>query len=187
MTADFLLDAMGRIDDDLIQDAEVLPAPALLHSARRWTNRLSTLAACLVLVAALGYVISNLGMGGDSAAPSASTGAMPSSSAVADSSCDTSAPASTELSSGSTIFLYTDRGTLTYALFGEVVTQLPENCRSLGELTSRGQDGKQGSPVTDGEAYTGCPLWAEGEEPIPAVLYVQLADGRYALAELVQP
>ena len=186
MTADYLLDAMGLIDDDLIRDAEVLPAPALLSSARRWTNRLSTLAACLVLVAALGYGISNLGMGGDSAAPSTSTGAMPSSSAVADSSCATSTPASAEPVSGGTIFLSTDRGTLTYALSGELVTQLPENCRSLGELALL-KDGGQDSPATDGEAYAGCPLWAEGEEPVPVLLYVRLADGSYALAELVQP
>ena len=186
MTADYLLDAMGLIDDDLIQDAELLSAPTLLSSVRRWTERAATLAACLVLVAALGYGISNLGMGGDSAAPSASTGAMPSSSAVADSSCATSTPASAEPVSGGTIFLSTDRGTLTYALSGELVTQLPENCRSLGELALL-KDSEQDSPVTDGEGYAGSPLWAEGEEPIPAVLYVQLADGRYALAELVQP
>ena len=186
MTADYLLDAMGLIDDDLIQDAEVLSAPALRSSVRRWTDRAAALAACLVLVAALGYGISNLGMGGDSAAPSTSTGAMPSSSAVADSSCATSTPASAEPVSGGTIFLSTDRGTLTYALSGELVTQLPENCRSLGELALL-KDSEQDSPVTDGEGYAGSPLWAEGEEPIPAVLYVQFADGRYALAELVQP
>lgn len=200
MTAEYLLDAMGLIDDDLIQDVEVLPAPTRLSSVRRWTDRAATLAACLVLVIALGYVVSNLGMGGDSAAPSASTGnAMPSSSAAADISCGvtgdstnsaeqatSSTPTSTE-PTNSTIFLHTQQGTLTYALSGECVEELPEHCRALGELASLHQDGKQEGPVTDGAEYEGCPLWAEGEEPIPAVLYVQLPDGRYALAELVQP
>jgi len=187
MTAEYLLDAMGLIDDDLIQDAEVLPALTRLSSVRSWTDRAATLASCLVLVLALGYVVSNLGMGGDSAAPAASTGSAPASSTVADSSCATSAPASTELASGSTIFLHTDRGTLTYALSGEYAEELPEHCRALGELASLHQDGKGEMPLTDGTEYEGCSLWAEGEEPIPAVLYVQLPDGRYALAELIQP
>ncbi len=70
MTSEFLLEAMGLLDDALILDAErraakkAVPLPKLLG----W-------AACLAVVAVLGYGISHLDLGmggGNSAAPAAS-------------------------------------------------------------------------------------------------------------------
>lgn len=76
MNSEYLLDCIGLIDDDLIADAEERPArgqPAI--PLRAW----GTLAACLVLVLALGYAVTHIGMGGGStAAPAApSTPAAP--------------------------------------------------------------------------------------------------------------
>ena len=69
MYADFLLDAVGLIDDDLILDAETCPAArraAPLLLVRRW----AALAACLALVIALGYRASQLGTAGGSSGAS---------------------------------------------------------------------------------------------------------------------
>lgn len=69
MNADFLLDAVGLIDDDLILDAETCPAArraAPLLLVRRW----AALAACLVLVIALAYQVGQLGTAGGSSGAS---------------------------------------------------------------------------------------------------------------------
>ncbi len=69
MNSEYLLDCIGLIDDDLIADAEERPPlkrPAI--PLRAW----GTLAACLVLVLALGYAVTHMGMGGaGSEAPAA--------------------------------------------------------------------------------------------------------------------
>lgn len=73
MNADFLLDAVGLIDDDLIVDAETCPAArrtAPLLLVRRW----AALAACLVLVIALAYQVGQLGTAGGSSGASTSSG-----------------------------------------------------------------------------------------------------------------
>lgn len=59
MSADFLLDALGLLDDDLIADAEALPARAASPSrVRRW----AALAACLAVVLFLGYGAARLSL-----------------------------------------------------------------------------------------------------------------------------
>ena len=73
MNADFLLDAVGLIDDDLILDAETCPAArrtAPLLLVRRW----AALAACLALVIALAYQVGQLGTAGGSNGASTSSG-----------------------------------------------------------------------------------------------------------------
>ena len=73
MNADFLLDAVGLIDDDLILDAETCPAArraAPLLLVRRW----AALAACLALVIALAYQVGQLGTAGGSSGASTSSG-----------------------------------------------------------------------------------------------------------------
>ena len=72
MNADFLLDAVGLIDDDLIVDAETCPAArraAPLLLVRRW----AALAACLALVIALAYQVGQLGTAGGSSGASTSS------------------------------------------------------------------------------------------------------------------
>ena len=80
MTAEHILDAVGLLDDDLIQEAEQYQRPKARLGYTRWAG----LAACVVLVLALGYGAAHLrfesGMsGGNATAPA---GSVPSSSAA---------------------------------------------------------------------------------------------------------
>ena len=80
MNAEHLLDAMGLLDDQLIQEAEAYRPRSRRPSLRPWM----TLAACFAVVMVLGYGLTHMGMGGgNSAAPENSGGAA---SAPADSS-----------------------------------------------------------------------------------------------------
>lgn len=73
MTSEYLLDAIGLLDDDMIQDAEEGAKPAFHW--RRW----GAWAACLTLVVALGYGASQLGAGQDGSSAD-TAGGIPSSS-----------------------------------------------------------------------------------------------------------
>ena len=75
MTSEYLLDAMGLLDDDMIQDAEEGAKPAFHW--RRW----GAWAACLALVVALGYGASQLGAGQDGSSAD-TAGGIPSSSSL---------------------------------------------------------------------------------------------------------
>jgi len=93
MTSEFLLEALGLLDDGLILDAErrtvkkAVPLPKLLG----W-------AACLAVVAVLGYGVTHLGMGGgNSAAPASSK---PAASAPAASTPAADAPTAGEPAAG---------------------------------------------------------------------------------------
>lgn len=81
MNAEYLLDAMGLLDDDLIQEAERYSCPKPKANYGRWMG----LAASLAVVIALGYGVTHLGMGGgNSMAPSgAGAASMPAASAPA--------------------------------------------------------------------------------------------------------
>ena len=73
MNAEYLLDAVGLLDDGLIQEAETYTLPVRRSHSGGWL----TLAASLVVVIALGYVLNGGLRGpasGGSAAPSASGG-----------------------------------------------------------------------------------------------------------------
>ncbi len=58
MTSEYLLDAVGLLDDDLIQEAERYKKPR--PNYRAWLG----LAACLAVVIVLSYGMTHLGMGG---------------------------------------------------------------------------------------------------------------------------
>lgn len=63
MNAEYLLDAVGLLDDDLLREAEEYQPPR--RDYRPWVS----LAACLAVVLTLGYALThlNLGMGGGAA------------------------------------------------------------------------------------------------------------------------
>lgn len=67
MNAEYLLDAIGQLDDELVREAERYRRPKA-----RW-GRLMGLAACFAVAVALGYVLTHFGMGGG-AGPSYSAG-----------------------------------------------------------------------------------------------------------------
>lgn len=66
MNAEYLLDAIGQLDDDLVREAERYRRPRVHY------GRLLGLAASFAVVIALGYVLTHFGMGGG--APSYSGG-----------------------------------------------------------------------------------------------------------------
>ncbi len=71
MNAEYLLDAMGLLDDDLVEEAERYSRPKLKANYGRWMG----LAASLAVVIALGYALTHLGMGGGSSMAPSGAGA----------------------------------------------------------------------------------------------------------------
>lgn len=61
MNAEYLLDAVGLVDDGLLREAEEYRRPR--RDYRPWVS----LAACLAVVLTLGYALTHLGMGGGAA------------------------------------------------------------------------------------------------------------------------
>ena len=64
MTREELLEAIGRVDDDLIQEAEDCRLPVGRHRFTHWRPLAGGLAACLVLAAVL-YLPFGMSGGGD--------------------------------------------------------------------------------------------------------------------------
>ena len=56
MNTEYLLDAIGLLDDDLIQEAEACSAPKRRSGCRSWMS----LAACLAVVVVLGYGLAHI-------------------------------------------------------------------------------------------------------------------------------
>lgn len=208
MNAEYLLDAIGRLDDDLIREAE------RWHRPKARYGRLLGLAASFMVVIALGYVLTHFGMGGG--APSYSgggNGGAPASGNSAPSVTDgadtphepeqplggttpsspsgenAEAPGDPQKApSGGTIFVYGAQDSGTYILTGEVLAELPGSVEPvlLGTLSALYPDSP--SPCTTVEEYVGLNLWAENDgTDIFYAVYVELPEGGFARAELVEP
>ena len=202
MTAEHLMNAMGLLDDDLIQEAEQIVRSRRRIRAGRWLG----LAASLALVIVLGYgaahtglidgILGSAGNASGGAAPMAPAGSGPASSvagadlpdADAESGDGLEDPSGPEEQSpvpeplpGGSIHLEQDAGV--YLLTG-ATAGLPEGAVPLGVLSALSSGGY---PATSAEDYVGLELWAEGDGALPDALYVQLPDGRYAAAERVEP
>ena len=188
MTSEFLLDAIGLLDDDLIQDAEQVPARS---KAVPFPTRLASLAACLALVIILSYGVTHLPFGASKSdtgaastgSTSASAGGSGASSQTQEDAAD-SAPAPSELEGLNEGIILV--GTNAYQLTGDALDALPGSCRVLGILDFSA-NADAATPSVDVEEYVGCTLWAQEDTEAPSALYLQLPDGRYAVAELVQP
>ena len=96
MTREELLEAIGRVDDDLIQEAEDCRLPARRPGLPHWRPLAGGLAACLVLAAVL-YLPFGMSGGGDNT----TSGAAGSSSAAQESQTDHSAGTAQDSGSGS--------------------------------------------------------------------------------------
>ena len=197
MTSEQLLDAIGLLDDDLIQEAERFsPRRGQVH-AGRWLG----LAASLLVVMGLGYGVLRLGLsnktsgsgadqwyagGGAASAPAGSADLgmggeiyqenedIPEEPAAPDSAPD--------LAGG---FIQLDQEQPgTYLLTGQR-SSLPEDAVRLGVLSLSAPDAPL--PSTNVAEYAGLELWREAAESLPATLYVVLPDGQCAVAELVEP
>lgn len=201
MTREELLEAIGQVDDGLIQEAEDYRLPAHGSGLSHWKPLAGGLAACLVLAAVLYLPFGMTGAGGDSTA----SGAAGSSSAAQESQIDhsagtaqdsgsgegsgdgsaqpgepsagdgTSNGASAQEGGGGQDVLRTPAGE--YRLTGDMVSDLPADCRQLGVLFLEGEDSRDQLYTTRRE-YAGCMLW-EGPD---GTLYVKLPGSGYALA-----
>lgn len=194
MTAEELLEAIGQVDDDLIQEAEAYRLPARKPRFSYWKPLAGGLAACLVL-AALFHLPSGMLSGGSSGA---TAGSQAESSAAADSSAGGGSspqepesqdePAGGNASSGSdsswdfvsseTLLCTPDR---TYTLTGEIISALPEDSRQLGVLFLEGEDSAS-HLYTSRKEYAGCMLW-QGPD---GTLYVQIPGGGYAVGQAAE-
>lgn len=181
MTAEFLLRAIGLLDDDLIQEDGLPMAPkvTLLRQVRRW----GSLCACLVLLLTAGYVVTHFDLGGGSSGSASTSAGAPSSGntspdGAAGGNGSSSAAGSAEPQEGGTIFL---EGAV-YAVTGRTVSELPEGAVSLGQLSALYPDAP--SPSTDREDYVGCALFRSADG---TAVYVQLDEGLWAEAALAEP
>ena len=187
MTREELLEAIGRVDDDLIQEAEDYRLPARRLGLTHWRPLAGGLAACLVLAAVL-YLPFGMS-GGDNttsgAAGSSSTAqdsgsgswsgsgeALPENPSAGD---ESSGGSSSQEGGAAQDVLRTPAGE--YTLTGEMASALPEGSRQLGVLFLEGEDSQEGLYTTRRE-YAGCMLW-EGPD---GTLYVKLPGNGYALA-----
>lgn len=176
MTSEYLLQAMGLIDDDLIAEAE---RPPVRHV--QWTRRLSAWAAGLVLCVGLGTLLLHAlplakNSSGQSTASTAPTTGNSECSTSSSDVVDPSAPGSAVPELG---LIYTDESV--YSIYDTYTEVLPEGSREVGVLSVLSADTPY--PATDAETYAGCPLW-QGPD---GRLYVGLPGGGWAAAELVQP
>lgn len=187
MTREELLEAIGRVDDDLIQEAEDYRRPARRLGLTHWRPLAGGLAACLVLAAVL-YLPFGMS-GGDNttsgAAGSSSTAqdsgsgswsgsgeALPENPSAGD---ESSGGSSSQEGGAAQDVLRTPAGE--YTLTGEMASALPEGSRQLGVLFLEGEDSQKGLYTTRRE-YAGCMLW-EGPD---GTLSVKLPGDGYALA-----
>ena len=170
MTREELLEAIGRVDDDLIQEAEDCRLPARRPGLPHWRPLAGGLAACLVL-AAVFYLPFGMSGGGDNT----TSGAAGSSSAAQEVESESSGGASSQEGGAAQDVLRTPAGE--YTLTGEMASALPEGSRQLGVLFLEGEDSQDGLYTTRRE-YAGCMLW-EGPD---GTLYVKLPGDGYALA-----
>lgn len=187
MTREELLEAIGRVDDDLIQEAEDYRLPARRLGLTHWRPLAGGLAACLVLAAVLylpfgmsgGDNTTSGAAGSSSAAQDSGSGswsgsgeALPENPSAGD---ESSGGSSSQEGGAAQDVLRTPAGE--YTLTGEMASALPEGSRQLGVLFLEGEDSQEGLYTTRRE-YAGCMLW-EGPD---GTLYVKLPGDGYALA-----
>ena len=206
MNREHLLEAMGLLDDDLIQEAEEYRQPR--RNYQPWIR----LAACLAVVLALGYGVTRLGMYGEmsggvsqntpsTGAPSASWGPdapsgetppadMPigtenesqgGNSAPSGSGEPTSPGAPNPEGDVLLVSVYLEgswcRFTHVYNR-DPVLETLPEGCVSLGRAER--QHESAAAPWTDGDRYLGCEVWLlPGEDPSENLIYLERSEGDY--------
>lgn len=207
MNAEYLLDAIGQLDDDLVREAERYRRPRTRYGP------LLGWVACFSVMLLLSYGVTHLGMGGggNSMAPANGGGTSPGGYSGVDTpdtaigsspggafEPDTptgSAPSSGEYLPGDpqgaplgTVFVRGAQRSGTYILNDEIVAELPKGGEHvlLGSLLALEPDSP--SPCTDVEEYVGLNLWAESSgTDLPSAVYVELPAGGFARAELAEP
>lgn len=202
MTSEFLLDAIGQMDDDLVLEA-VAPARRTIPWAK-----VSGLAAAILLcvgIAGIPGLLPMKGLSSGTAAPEvggllndavmdqdaedAFEYRSEQESQVQEPSAATKSESATADGASQGVFeprFFTERGVyLPIALDSESIKQKtspPENASPLGNLVTA-VPGTQVYPSTGTQDLVGCPVW-ESEDG--EFLYVQLPDGDWLTARLVK-
>ena len=167
MTPEFLLEAIGLLDDDLIVQAQSAPVRRTVPW-RQWLG----LCACLALVVFIGRgMVQNWSsssgavtsaQAGNSSAENGQTGAQP----------------GPDVANGAIYLLLEGHS---YVPSGEVTDTLPQGAREAGILSPSAEGAP--SPSTNEPSYVGCALFAGPD----GRLYVQLSQGTYAVFVLAEP
>ena len=189
MTREHLLEAMGLLDDDLIQEAEK-PVRRKKWNREAWVS----LAACLAIVLTIGYgVVRNGWWSANSSSGSASAGATaedwsgaaggsaPSSSGTVTSPGEGQSGDASPNMSGETPLVIVRMDGMAYSYChryeeDRVLDALPQGCRSLGQVGTY-QEGEN-CVYTDMGEFPGCQLWIAGEG-WDGPLYLQTPEGAY--------
>ena len=175
MTGEELLELIGRVDDDLIQEAETF-RPARRRGLPDWWKPLAGGAAACLLAAVLLHLPQGAGVSGGGGLTADASSQSQSAGGAAEGEGENSASASPGTAAQER--LDTPQGE--YRLTGEIVSALPEGSRQLGVLFLEGEVSQE-QLYTQKREYAGCMLW-EGPD---GMAYVQLPGGGYALAESV--
>ena len=198
MRAEHLLEAIGLLDDGLIQEAEQYRRPKGRLHPGVWLGWAASFAVVLVL----GYGLTHLGMGGGGAAPenrpAASAPAASAPNGGADGTGDAPAEPSSPGAAGDASLDMEGRALavcvrmdgpmnqLSYTFlhwYGEdrTLDELPEGCVSLGKLELLDAVELPNVPYTDSREYVGCGAWLLREGPAQESfkLYVQRPEGGY--------
>lgn len=187
MTSEFLLEAMGHIDDDLVLETGQMPKGRPVP----WRS-IAGIAAALVLCGGIARIPGFLPLNGASSggavqeADDSATGA----SGVlqdqyrGDQETSTVAPSATGKENNHPMEpkFFTQRGVYLMTV-PPTVQSLPEGCTELGKLVSE-VPGETVYPSTGTEELAGCPVWESADG---TMLYIQMTDGRWLSAQLYVP
>ena len=187
MTSEFLLEAMGHIDDDLVLEARQTPARRPIPWAR-----IAGLAAAVVLCVGIARMPGFLPLNGASsggAVQEADDSATGASGVLQDqyrgdqeTSTEEPSAAGKENNHPMEPKFFTQRGVYLMAV-PPTVQSLPEGCTELGTLVSAGS-GEAVYPSTGTEELAGCTVWESADGNM---IYIRMTDGRWLSARLYTP
>ena len=192
MTSEYLLDAVGLLDDDLILDAEteyVSKSKAIRKQFMIWLPT----AACVALLLITYPMFKGGAETGSASAPSAGDAAMSSTTGEMEYSSSQAASSSPSQSSGGSAVgqanteIYVTLDGVEYIFHrsesAPIADMLPGDCRYLGQLNAKdsASDGDQIYTLFD-TVYSDCKLWLKGDGA-DSVLYLELPEGGYLVCE----
>ena len=186
MTSEFLLDAIGTIDDDLVLEARQMPK----RRSVPWGS-IAGLAAAVVLCVGIARIPGAFPWNGalsGSAVQEADNAANTSDALLdqyrGDQETSTAAPSAAGKENNGVMEpkFFTQRGVYLVTV-PPTVQSLPEDCIELGTLVSA-VPGTKAYPATGTQEFVGCPVWESADG---TMLYIQMTDGKWLSARLYTP
>ncbi len=186
MTSEFLLDAVGHIDDDLVLEARQIPKRRPIP----WGS-IAGIAAAVVLCVGIARIPGVLPWRGalSGSAVQESDNAAGVSDVLqdqyrGDQETSTEAPAAAGKENNHPLEpkFFTQRGVYLVTV-PPTVQSLPEDCIELGALVSA-VPGTKAYPSTGTQELVGCSVWESADG---TMLYIQMTDGKWLAARLYTP